>query len=124
MFKRTLSVGLSLICFLGVTLPLPAQAALVTTQQTLAATARTDQQAAVLAWFDRAEVRAEMEAFGVAPEQAAERVAALTDAELQELAGHIGERPAGGDALGLIGAVFLVLLILELVGVINIFNRI
>jgi hypothetical protein len=124
MVKRPLSVALSLVCFLGTTLPLPAQAALVTSQQTLAGPSRDADLAALQGWLDRQDVRAELVAFGVAPEAAAERVAALSDQELQQLAGRVGEQPAGGDALGLIGAVFLVLLILELVGVINVFNRI
>ena len=52
------------------------------------------------------------------------RVAALSDQELVTLAQHFDELPAGGSALGVIGVVFIVLLILELVGAINIFNRI
>ena len=32
--------------------------------------------------------------------------------------------PAGGDVIAVIGVVFLVLLILELVGVTNVFNRV
>ena len=62
-------------------------------------------------------------ALGVAPEQVEARVAALTDAELRTLAGQMADLPAGGDALAVIGIVFLVLLILEAVGVIDIFKK-
>ncbi|HLF11585.1 MAG TPA: PA2779 family protein [Gammaproteobacteria bacterium] len=72
----------------------------------------------------RADVRDQLERLGVDATQAGERVAALTDQELQLLADNLQNLPAGGDALGVIGIVFLVLLILELVGVIDIFNRI
>ena len=51
------------------------------------------------------------------------RLDALSDAELATLAGQIGEAPAGGDALAVIGIVFVVLIILELVGVIDIFKK-
>ena len=48
---------------------------------------------------------------------------ALSEAEVATLAGQIGEAPAGGDALAVIGIVFVVLVILELVGVIDIFKK-
>ena len=65
-----------------------------------------------------------MVALGVDPLDAQARVAALTDSELQTLDRQIGELPAGGDVLAVIGVVFIVLLILELVGVINIFKTV
>ena len=61
----------------------------------------------------------------------AERVAYLrtvtadwTDEELETLASDLSSLPAGGSALGTIGVVFIVLLVLELVGVIDIFKKI
>ena len=53
-----------------------------------------------------------------------ERMAALTDQELQLLATDLENMPAGGSLLGALGVAFIVLLILELVGVIDIFNKI
>ena len=52
----------------------------------------------------------------------AARVAALSTEELRQLKLQIDELPAGG-LLAVIGVVFVVLLILELVGVTNIFNN-
>lgn len=101
----------------------PAQAAMVSSQQLLGAPSRDADLLAVQAYLERDQVRAQLEHWGVAADQAAERVAALDDAELRQLASTIDEQPAGG-ILGLIGAVFVVLLILELTGVINIFTRI
>ena len=72
----------------------------------------------------RAEVQQQLERYGVAPEEASVRVAALNDQELMLLAEKLEQLPAGGSALGTIGLVFIVLLILELVGVIDIFNSI
>jgi hypothetical protein len=43
--------------------------------------------------------------------------------ELRSLAGQMSGMPAGGDALAVIGIVFIVLLILELTGVIDIFKK-
>ena len=50
-------------------------------------------------------------------------MASLSDAELAQLEGRLQQLPAGGSALGLVGAVFLVLLILEITGVVDIFKK-
>ena len=104
--------------------PLVAQAELVTTLQAAAATTRTQDLATVNAALAREEVRAQFEALGVEPAQIESRIAALTDAELRTLAGQMADMPAGADALAVIGIVFLVLLILEVVGVTDIFKKI
>jgi hypothetical protein len=54
---------------------------------------------------------------------ATQRAAALSESELRLIQNKINSLPAGQGALEVIGIVFLVLLILELVGVTNIFNR-
>jgi hypothetical protein len=102
----------------------PASAALVTTERMLGASAQTDARARVDGFLAREDVRRQLEAWGVPPAQAEARIAALSPAELQRLAGEIERVPAGGGLLEVIGIVFVVLLILELVGVINIFSRI
>jgi hypothetical protein len=100
-----------------------AQAELVTTLQAVEASTRTQDLAAVNAALAREEVRAQFEALGVEPALVESRVAALTDSELRTLAGQMAEMPAGADALAVIGIVFLVLLILEAVGVIDVFKK-
>ena len=60
---------------------------------------------------------------GVDPAAIEGRLAALSEAGVATLAGQIDEAPAGGDALAVIGIVFVVLIILELVGVIDIFKK-
>ncbi len=65
-----------------------------------------------------------MEQMGVDAAAVEQRVARLNDRELHQLALDMRNAPAGGDgALALIGAVFVVLLILELTGVIDIFKK-
>ena len=68
-------------------------------------------------------VASQLADWGVAPEMVRERMAALSDAELQKLAASMETDPAGG-VLVVIGVVFVVLIILELVGVTNIFRRV
>jgi hypothetical protein len=61
---------------------------------------------------------------GVSPESAQSRIASLTNEELRMLEQRIDSLPAGGDGVFvLVGVVFVVLLVLELVGVTNIFTK-
>lgn len=71
----------------------------------------------------REDVREQLIALGVNPDDANLRIAALTDQELNLLQQHIKDLPVGANALAVLGAVFLVLLVLELVGVTNIFSK-
>jgi hypothetical protein len=70
----------------------------------------------------RADVSRQLEAFGVDRALVVERLNGLSHAELMELEGKLGEQVAGGDVVAIVGVVFIVLLILELVGVTDIFK--
>ena len=71
----------------------------------------------------REDVAGQLQKYGVDPAVIEARVRGLTTAELLVLESRIDQQIAGaGDLLTLIGAVFLVLLILELVGVTDIFK--
>jgi len=99
-----------------------AAAAVVGTSPALAMESRQVRLAAAEAALARADVQAAMVQLGVDPAEARSRVASLDDAELAQLTDRLGELPAGG-LLELIGAVFVILLILELTGVIDIFKK-
>jgi hypothetical protein len=103
--------------------PVVAEAGLIGTLQAVEAGTRAQDLATVNAALNREQVRGQLLALGVEPSQVEARVAALTDGELSALAGKVSEAPAGGDALAVIGVVFLVLLILEAVGVIDVFKK-
>lgn len=64
----------------------------------------------------RADVIAGLQARGVSVEAARERVAALTDSEAAQVAAQIDQAPAGGDVLGAIILIFVVLLITDILG--------
>lgn len=101
-----------------------ATADVIGAEQYLSAVDRRATLERVDAVLARGDVRDQLERLGVDPDDASRRVAALNDRELTQLAAELEELPAGGSVLGTIGVVFVVLLILEFVGVINIFNRI
>jgi hypothetical protein len=106
-------------CLLMVSLP--AQAGLVSTEGVAAAGSRDR----IAVFLDRADVQSRLESFGVSPTEVKARVAALSDAEAAQLAGKIDSLPAGGDGVGgvlwLIVVVFLVLLITDILGFTKVF---
>ena len=105
----------------GLAVPLPAQAAMLATQNALVSA----DKARIGAFLDRSDVREQLQARGVDAADAKARVAALSDEEAQQLAQRIDRLPAGGDAAGaIIGAaliVFLVLLLTDLLGYTHVF---
>ena len=72
--------------------------------------------------FNRDDVQAQLLARGVDPAQVQARVDSLTDQEVQSLSGKIDQLPAGGDGLGLLVFLFIVLLITDILGFTNIFR--
>jgi hypothetical protein len=122
MFQRWLA-RLICVALLNLGSPLVAEAGLIGTLQAVEASTRSSDLATVNAALAREQVRAQLVALGVDPAQVEARVEALTEGELRALAGKISEAPAGGNALAVIGVVFIVLLILEAVGVIDIFKK-
>ena len=120
-FRKCLAVLLSsALCWAGFAGAV--NAAVVSTGDAFAIERAIDPLASVQAGLARSEVQQAMVSLGVDPLEAQLRVAALGDAELAELQGRLDELPAGG-ILALIGAVFVVLLILEYTGVIDIFKK-
>lgn len=69
----------------------------------------------------RADVVAALQSRGVSVDAARDRVAALTDAEAAQVAAQIDQAPAGGDVLGVLVTIFVVLLITDLLGFTKVF---
>ncbi len=69
-------------------------------------------------------VAVQLAEYGVDANVIAERMQGMTNAELLQFEQSIDKQIAGQGALGVIGAVFLVLVILELVGVTDVFKAI
>lgn len=99
----------------------PAAAAMMGTAE-LVPDARSAQLERVDRFLARDQVRDLLLAQGVAQEDARARVAALSDTELAMISSQLDELPAGAGGLALIGAVFVILVILEIVGAINLFK--
>ncbi|KGM57453.1 hypothetical protein N799_08450 [Lysobacter arseniciresistens ZS79] len=124
MFRRFVVTPLLVVSLTLSMVVTPATAGVISTQQALSAELRAAKETQVRQSLARDDVRLAMQRLGVDPADADARIASLSDAELVQMQGELDRLPAGGDALAVIGVVFLVLLILELVGVTNIFNRV
>jgi hypothetical protein len=97
--------------------PLPSQAAMLATDNALAAGERERLEQLL----DRADVQARLRAYGVAAGDIKARVAALSDDEAAQLAANIDSLPAGGDFIGAVVLVFIILLITDILGFTKIF---
>ena len=121
-FRRA-CVTLMSVSLVSLSLQVPAAANVVGTSEAISASRTTDARAVVDATLARADVRAKLAEMGVDQTAIEGRLAALSEDEMTSLADQIQGAPAGGDALAVIGIVFIVLLILELTGVIDIFKK-
>lgn len=111
MFRRLIAS----LLILSLVLPLPAHAGMVATENLL-------ERERLATLLERADVQAQLQAYGVSAGEVKARVAALTDAEAAELAARLDELPAGGvSILGAILIVFLVLLLTDILGYTKVF---
>ncbi|HYJ40984.1 MAG TPA: PA2779 family protein, partial [Steroidobacteraceae bacterium] len=107
-------VGIVCVAILNMGMVGAASAAIVDTA-TLVTPDRAADMSVVRNHLDRADVRAKMEEMGIEATAVDRRLARLNDRELHKLAADMQNAPAGGaDAVWIVGAVFIVLIILEL----------
>lgn len=107
---------------LALSLHLPAaHASLVGTEAVINATQVQQDRARLHNMLNREDVKSQLIARGVDPSQVQARVDSLTDQEVQSLAAKMDQLPAGGDFLGVVVFLFLVLLITDILGFTNIF---
>lgn len=117
--KALVGVVLSTFTFVGFTQTV--QAAMIGTEQAVAATRAGGNHARIAAALERPEVVSHLEEMGVSKADAQARVAALTDDEAATLAGQIDSLPAGGDVVGALVLIFVVLLVTDILGLTKVF---
>ena len=122
---RAMAVCMALV-MLMTSLPFNfAQAAMVTTDQVVAQAEAAGDRARVLRFMARDDVRQQLQALGIDPDEAARRTESLSDDEIQQIADKMDEMPAGQGVIGLllfiVVVLFLVLLITDLLGATDVF---
>src|SRR5665647_1764672 len=101
------------------TMGLPLQSAfagMVETDQAVSHELAGQDRARINAFIDREDVLTQLQKQGVTAGEAKARVNALTDDEAHKIAGKLDQLPAGGDILGLLFTVFIILLVTDILG--------
>jgi hypothetical protein len=90
------------------------QAGMIGTDQVVTTSSSAD-RSTVLNFVGRSDVASQLQFLGIDPATAKDRVAAMTDEEVQSLAGRINALPAGADTAGILLVVAAIVLIWWLV---------
>jgi hypothetical protein len=124
LFRRSVAF-MTAACMASAGFAQSAHAAFIGTEQLAAVTTQaaelSGQHQRLHAALDRADLVAALQARGVSVQELRARVNALTDAEAAQLMVQIDAAPAGGDVLGLIFTVFIVLLVTDILGFTKVF---
>jgi hypothetical protein len=124
--RRTLSPLLIALLVLG-SLPVAAapQAApdgdLISTRDALNAEQGLNARERIHDILARDEVQEQLLAQGVEPAEVEARVAALSDREAAEMADQLEQLPAGASVVGALFAVFVILLVTDILGLTNVY---
>lgn len=100
---------------------LPAHAGMISTGQALAAEQGRIDRERLASLLEREDLQRQLATLGVDAQDAKQRVASLTDAEVGKLNQRLAELPAGGDVLGVILLIFIVFVITDAIGATDIF---
>jgi hypothetical protein len=125
-----------IVSTLGMCLPFsPAQAKMVSTGEVAApAQTRADsiesaqthtteqQRDHIRAMLAREDVQSGLLKQGVDPAAVKSRVDALTDDEVRQVSGKLDQAPAGGDIIGVLLTIFIVLLVTDILGFTKVFS--
>jgi hypothetical protein len=112
-FSRWVVCNLIVLSLIALPYSAQTQAALIGTEQAVARVQAHSERDKVRSFLARTEVQSQLAAFGLSSSAAGERVNALSDEEVSELAGRIDSLPAGAD-LGIVTALLIVALVLIL----------
>ncbi|WP_249978516.1 PA2779 family protein [Vreelandella olivaria] len=94
---------------------------LVSTQSVLAGDRAGADRERINEILARADVQEQLLQQGVDLDEVEARVAALSDAEAQQMAEQLEQLPAGAGAIGVLFAVFIILLITDILGLTNVY---
>ena len=111
-----------ILSMLAMGLPMQsAFAGMVDTDQAVSHELAGQDRARIKSFIDREDVLAQLQQQGVTAGEAKARVNALTDEEAHTIAGKLDQLPAGGDIIGVLFTVFIILLITDILGLTKVF---
>jgi hypothetical protein len=109
------------LCYLDAPVT-PAHAAMVPTYSISTTNRAESPRQKLLRYLAREDVRAGLEKNGVTPAAAKARVDALSDDEVAAVAGKIDALPAGGEFVGILVFIFVLLLITDILGFTKVYS--
>ena len=109
------------LLFMQVLMVPAAQAAMIGNDTVIQQQDRAAMKQQVMQLMDHKVAAQALSEYGVIQEQVRQRLDRLTDSELQQLAQKSEELPAGQGVLGVVLAIILVLVILDLLGATDVF---
>ena len=118
---KQLLISFVVVSFTFVGFTQSVQAAMIGTEQAVAVHDAQKNREKVAAALNRPDVAAELERMGVAKNEAQARVDAMSDTEVADLAGRVDSMPAGGDIVGAIVFVFVLLLVTDILGLTKVY---
>jgi predicted PurR-regulated permease PerM len=117
--QRPLAVLLALLLAL---MPLlPAQAAMIGNEQIVEQSLSHQTRDSLQQLLEQEAAQQQLQAWGVNPDQARNRIDSLTDTELARINGQLGDLNAGGNILGILLVIFIVFIITDVIGATDIF---
>lgn len=121
-FMRMVS-RLLIASVLSLVLPLhQVYAGIVSTDRVAASGQAQSERERIRTFFEREDVRKQLQIWGTDDKAENARVDAMTDEEVHKVAAKLDNMPAGGDILGLIFLVFVILLITDILGFTKVFS--
>lgn len=112
---RSWITGALVLGILNLPVAASARGEMISTSNVVADLTHQQIQSDVREFMSRPDVQEQFRAQGVNPEEVQQRLAGLSDAELQQVAGQIEKQKAGGDVIVIgLGTVLLIIIILLL----------
>lgn len=112
---------LMIVCMLSFGVQTSVFAGMVDTDKEVNHALAEQGRAKIMALVDREEISSQLQSRGVTAEQAKSRVNALTDEEALQISGKLDQLPVGGEVLGVLLTVFIVLLVTDILGFTKVF---
>ncbi|EHQ51443.1 MULTISPECIES: DUF6627 family protein [Ectothiorhodospira] len=115
---------LTLLCILSLLAAVtsPLHAGMVGTDRLIQTEQGLVDRAQLLSSLERADVQQQLARLGVSNEEAAERIARMTDEEVRQLNERLEELPAGAaSVLGVVVLIFIVFIITDAIGATDVF---
>jgi len=109
------------LAFTLISVQMPAYGAIIGTETAIQQKDSAAARAHIKAMLARTDIQKQLITAGVSPDEVSARVNAMTDTEVAQLSGQLDKAAAGGDALGIVLFVFLVLVLTDLMGWTHIF---